>query len=111
MESKKIILIRLPIKYINIYGDSADLNGEKFGAFYNEIDSKYYLDPRFIIGCFDCDDDMFIINNRFEKILSQETISFLNNNYKLALKRTKERFKKQEESLNTLFGGNIAKYV
>ena len=54
-DSKKIIIARLPIEYINQMGDRSDRNGEMFGAFYNQEvqengDVTYYLDSKFILG-------------------------------------------------------------
>lgn len=104
LSSKKIILIRLPIEYINEIGESADLDGEKYGAFFNEMPSQdgkftYYLNPKFIIGCYDVESEQVLINDSFEKELSNETIKDLREKLKKALEKTKERFKRQEESL------------
>ena len=53
-ESKKIILMRIPIKYINALGDTSDLDGERYGAFMlkREESGKIvnYVDPKLIIG-------------------------------------------------------------
>ena len=36
LDTKKIIIARLPMEYINMSGDRSDLDGEQFGAFYIE---------------------------------------------------------------------------
>ena len=110
-DSKKIILIRLPLEYINMLGDSADLDGEKFGAFYNEkisSDGKitYYLDPKFIIGCYDVEKQAVILNSNFEKLLSEDTLRILKEKYKMTLEKTQARFKRQEEALSNLNANN-----
>lgn len=107
LSSKKIILIRIPIDYINILGDSGDLDGERFGAFYNKKQSQdgkitYYLDPRFIVGCYDTDKQQVLLNEKFEKILSEETLKNLKTKYIQTLEKTKERIKRQENALNIL---------
>lgn len=106
-DSKKIILIRLPLEYINRLGDSADLDGEKFGAFYNEVISSngkitYYLDPKFIVGCYDVEKQVVLLNNNFERILSEKTLRTLREKYKTTLAKTQARFERLEETLNSL---------
>ena len=106
-DSQKIILMRLPVEFINMLGDSADLDGEKFGAFYNEKispDGKitYYLDSKFIIGCYDVQKQSVILNSKFEKILSEDTLRTLREKYKKTVEKTQTRFKRQEEALNNL---------
>lgn len=59
----------------------------------------YYLNPKFIIGCYDVESEQVLINDSFEKELSNETIKDLREKLKKALEKTKERFKRQEESL------------
>ena len=97
--------MRLPIEYINILGDSADLDGERFGAFYNEKSSPngktiYYLDPKFIIGCYDVEKQVVILNSNFEKLLSNDALQVLREKYKKTLKKTQDRIKRQEEALS-----------
>ncbi len=58
LDSKKIIIARIPIEYINTMGDYCDRDGEMFGAFYiQKVQPNRkiinYLDPKFIVGCFD----------------------------------------------------------
>ena len=102
LNSRKIIIARLPIAYINRKGDRDDLDGEMYGAFMNEIkkengDIKYYLDSRFILGYYDADIQKFIINNKYERALTDETINKLQVGYLKALKKTKARLKKARE--------------
>lgn len=102
-DSKKIIIARLPIEYINRMGDQSDLDGEMFGAFYNEelrSDGKliYYLDPKFIIGCFDVEKQLVRLNKNFERTLSPESINKLQKNYQKAFEKTKARLDRVESS-------------
>ena len=104
LSSKKIILMRLPIEYINTIGESADLDGERYGAFFNEMQSPdgkitYYLNPKFIIGCYDVERQQVLLNNNFQEELNQEMLKELRTKLKKTLEKTKERFKRQEESL------------
>ena len=96
LDSKKIIIARLPMEYINNTGDHSDLDGEQFGAFYiekNEPNGKiiYYLDPKFIVGCYDAQKQLFRFNDNYEKELSASTIKQLKMGYKKALEKTKKR--------------------
>lgn len=104
LSSKKIILMRLPIEYINTIGESADLDGERYGAFFNEMQSPdekitYYLNPKFIIGCYDVERQQVLLNNNFQEELNQEMLKELRTKFKKTLEKTKKRFKRQEESL------------
>ena len=96
LESKKIIIARIPTEYINKYGNRSDLDGEMFGAFYNEKKQEngkvnYYLDSKFILGCYDVDKQAVRLNKNFEKNLSLETVEKLKEGYKKALEKTKTR--------------------
>lgn len=97
-ESKKIILIRIPIKYINVLGDTSDLDGERYGAFMvKRRESEKiinYVDPKFIVGCYDANTHEFESNDKFEKSLSRETMETLEKQYKLALEKTKARLER-----------------
>lgn len=95
-DSKKIIIARIPTEYINQMGDRSDRDGEMFGAFYiQEIQengkSTNYLDPKFIVGCFDVEKQAVRLNKNFEKTLTPETIERLKAGYKIALEKTKAR--------------------
>lgn len=95
-DSKRIIIARIPTEYINQMGDRSDRDGEMFGAFYTqEIQSNgnttNYLDPKFIIGCFDVEKQAVRLNKNFERTLTPETIEKLKEGYKKALEKTKER--------------------
>ena len=74
-DSKKVILIRIPIKYINVIGASGDLDGEKYGAFMIKHKESgriiNYLDPKFIVGCFDAENQYFEMNELFEETLEK----------------------------------------
>lgn len=103
-DSKKIIIARIPIEYINSMGDRSDRDGEMFGAFYIEElqpDGKTtnYLDSRFIVGCFDVEKQAVRLNKNFERTLSPETIEKLRKGYKKALEKTKARLDSAELSI------------
>ena len=104
--------MRIPVEYVNMFGDSADLDGEKFGAFYNEVQSQdgkitYYLDPKFIIGCYDVEKQRVLLNKKFERVLSEDTLGVLKDKYRQALEKTQKRIKRQEESLNIFSNNNL----
>lgn len=99
LDSKKIIIARLPMKYINMSGDRSDLDGEQFGAFYIEKEEPnekitYYLNPKFIVGCYDAEKQLFRLNDSYEKDFTPETIERLKEGYKKALEKTKERLER-----------------
>lgn len=101
-DSKNIILMRVPIDYINMLGESSDLDCERFGAFMTEhIDETgkliYYLDSKFIIGNYNVETELIQLNPSFEKELSKDSKELLIENYKKTLKKTKERIKRFEE--------------
>ena len=96
LNSKRIILVRIPIKYINKIGNSSDLDSEKFGAFMikrvlDDGTYRYYLDPRFIIGCYNAETETVRLNKSFEINLSDETKRKLQEGYKAAVKKTERR--------------------
>ncbi len=103
-ESKKIILIRLPIEYINAMGDTADLDGERFGAFMIKKEEsnnvRYYLDPKFILGYFDTQTDEIVLNDSFEKELTIESIEKLRKQYRQTLEKTYTRLERMEKNTN-----------
>ena len=95
-EEEKIIIARIPTEYINQIGDRSDRDGEMFGAFYiQEIQPNgketNYLDPKFIVGCFDVEKQAVRLNKNFERTLTPATIERLKSGYKRALEKTKER--------------------
>lgn len=99
-DSKKIIIARIPTEYINKAGDRSDLDGEMFGAFYTQKSQPNgqetnYLDPKFIVGCFDVDKQAVRLNKNFEKALTPETIEQLKENYKKAVEKTNARRERQ----------------
>ncbi len=99
-DSKKIIIARIPTEYINKAGDRSDLDGEMFGAFYTQKSQPNgketnYLDPKFIVGCFDVDKQAVRLNKNFEKTLTPETIEQLKENYKKAVEKTNARRERQ----------------
>ena len=103
-DSKKIIIMRIPNEYINYNGEATDLDSEKFGAFMDEElrnDGKTinYLNPAFIIGCYDADKKAVRLNKSFERTLSEQTLSKLKSGYKKALEKTQRRLKAMEDNL------------
>ncbi len=101
--SKQIIIARIPIKYINMMGDTGDLDGERYGAFMRTRTSETgkvtnYLDPKFILGCFDVEKQMVRLNPHFEKQLSPETIAALSSKHIEMLEKTKDRVKRTMEA-------------
>ena len=99
LDSKNVIIARLPEKYINMNGDRADLDGELFGAFYTEEQDTngqitYYLNPKFIVGCYDAEKQLVRLNDNYERVLSDITIKELEANYKKTLQKTSDRLKR-----------------
>lgn len=95
-DSKKIILARLPMEYINMMGDRSDLDGEMYGAFMNtqvqeDGTPRFYLDSRFILGCYDVDTQTVRLNKAYERSLSERTIRQLKDGYARAVAKTKKR--------------------
>lgn len=95
-DSKKVIIARIPIEYINMMGDRSDLDGEMYGAFMNtrfqdDGTPRYYLDSRFILGCYDVDNQTVRLNKSFEKTLSERTKRQLQDGYAKAVAKTKKR--------------------
>ncbi|MBO5530316.1 MAG: hypothetical protein J5970_02865 [Bacilli bacterium] len=104
LDSQKIILARVPTEYINQMGDRSDLDGEMYGAFMvEEIQSNgkttNYLDPRYIIGCYDVEKKAVRMNPCFERTLTNQTISTLQSKYKKALDKTKQRLARAEQEM------------
>lgn len=100
-DSKKIIIARVPTEYINTIGERSDLDGEMYGAFYiQELQPNgqetNYLDPKFIVGCFDVEKQAVRLNKKYERTLSPETIKRLKENYKKTLEKTKARLDRAE---------------
>ena len=106
--SKEIIIARLPMEYVNKKGNSADLDGEMYGAFYTERlqengKSINYLDSRFIVGCYDVDRQMVRMNKKFERSLSEETINWLKLGYEKTVAKTEARLDRQNKQLLSMF--------
>ena len=100
-DSKKIIIARIPTEYINTMGDRSDLDGEMYGAFMKETVDEMgkkttYLNPKFIIGCFDVEKQMVRLNKKFEQTLSQTTMEELKSGYKKTLEKTRDRITRNE---------------
>lgn len=100
LDSKKIIIARVPAEYINKAGDRSDLDGEMFGAFYTQKQqpngqATNYLDSKFIVGCFDVEKQAVRLNKTFERILTPETIEQLKENYKKTVEKTNARKERQ----------------
>lgn len=119
-DSKKIILIRVPTEYINRNGNGTDMNGEMYGAFMSEkqhMDGKStnYLDPNFIIGCYDSSTGDVELNKSFERTLSSETLSKIQTRFQNAINKVKARSSTFNEIEHSLFNEqeqhvNLRKY-
>ena len=96
LDSKDIIIVRVPTKYINTNGDKSDLDSEMFGAFMKEVPNgdkvTYYVNPKFVLGCYEVENGKIRLNPKFEKELSKETIDELEEGYKKAVQKTQDRF-------------------
>ena len=95
-ESKKIIVARLPLEYINWHGDRDDHDGEMYGAFMNDVKQEngtvnYYLDSRYILGCYNAFTQTFRINKNYEKVLTERTKKKLQIGFLKAVKKTETR--------------------
>lgn len=104
LDSQKIIIARVPTEYINQLGDRSDLDGEMYGAFMvEEIKANgkttNYLDPRYIIGCYDVEKKAVRMNPCFERTLTNQTINTLKSKYKRTLEKTKQRIIGQQQSI------------
>ena len=104
LDSQKIILARVPTEYINQMGDRSDLDGEMYGAFMvEEIQANgkttNYLDPRYIIGCYDVEKKAVRMNPCFERTLTAQTINTLKTKYKRTLDKTKQRLARAEQEM------------
>lgn len=110
LDSENIILIKLPNKYFNMFGDSMDLNCERTRAFVDKMyDAKgkktYYLNPKFIIGSYNRNTSMVTINPRFERHYSKETINEMNKKLKEAMEEIKQKnlaFERELDSMSAI---------
>lgn len=97
-DSKKIILIRVPIEYINIMGDTSDLDGERYGAFMvKRVESGKlvnYVDPKFVVGCYDCEKCEFESSDKFEKESTDASIEILQKQYRETIEKTRNRLER-----------------
>ena len=64
-----------------------------------------YVDPKFIVGCYDTSVHEFESNDKFEKSLSKESIETLEKQYGEALEKTKTRLERL--SMITKLGSNV----
>ena len=80
-----MVIIRLPNEYFNIYDTTGDRECRKSRAFMKgkvQVDGgyKYVLDPKFIVGSYNTETMETMLNNSFEKKLTNETIMTLKTN-------------------------------
>lgn len=106
-DSKKIIIARVPTEYINKLGERSDLDGEMYGAFYiQELQpngqATNYLDPKFIVGCFDVEKQAVRMNKRFERTLSEQSIQQIKSAYKKTVEKTKARLESQQQMFSNV---------
>lgn len=109
LDSENIILIKLPNEYFNMFGDSMDLNCEKTRAFVDEVyDNKgnktYYLNPKFIIGSYNRNTSKVMLNPKFERCYSKDSISEMKQKLKEALEETKQKNLVFEKELAGMVG-------
>jgi DnaJ-class molecular chaperone with C-terminal Zn finger domain len=103
-DSENIILIKLPIQFINTIGDLGDSDGERYGAFFNEHTHEktgkitYYLSPKYILGCYSSKNEQVKMNPNFESQLTSESFKEMLEKYINTLIKTQERFKREEET-------------
>ena len=98
-DSNEIILIRLPLEYINpITDNNDDFCTEKYHVFYTKINLETYIDPKFIVGCFNTQTQDLAINPNFEPKLTLETKKELGKKLEEAIDMTLLRI---EKSMNT----------
>lgn len=96
LDSSNIIIARVPREYINTSADIGDLGGQRYRAFYTKKDEgngkdRYYLDPAFIIGCYDREKGQVLLNSKFEREYSPERIAKMIEGKKEALEEIKAR--------------------
>lgn len=113
LDSKNIILIRLPAQYINIYGNEPE-GAEKLHAFYvqhEREDGKMqnYVNTKFIVGCYHSNTKEIQINPDFEMELSEQTLQDLQKGFEESEKMVEERLEREENSspFVTNFNSNI----
>lgn len=99
LDSNYIIIMRVPKKYINTMGDYMDMGGQKFRAFYNQVEKEdgniqYYLDPAFIIGCYDREKGRVLLNKKFEIEYTPERIKKMRQGKLEALLEVREQRKR-----------------
>ena len=98
-------------EFINVIGDTADLNGERYGAFMIEKAEngkiRNYVDSKFIVGCYDSVTHEFECNDKFERVLRKETLETLRKQYKEALEKTKARLQRIEMTNNMIENQSI----
>lgn len=83
--NRNMVIIRLPNEYFNIYDTTGDRECRKSRAFMKgkvQVDGgyKYVLDPKFIVGSYNTETMETMLNNSFEKELTNETIMTLKTN-------------------------------
>lgn len=73
--SKNLIFIKLPMEYFNIYADNGDRDCTKTRAFMNKVqmgeDYKYILNSKFIVGSYNIETNSVILNDKYEKELTE----------------------------------------
>jgi len=115
LDSKKIILVRLPIAYMNMKYDQTDAFGENYFAFYKQVSNggselKNYVDRRFVMGCYDANTKEFEVNPYFEEVLTKETKQELSDKLKQSKQLSKERLARYDSMLEK-FSPNVNKKV
>ena len=106
-ESKNIIIVRFPMKYL-IFGADESV-GEKDYAIYNEVTNPKtgqvtrFINPKMVVGCYNSNSEEFLLNPNFEKDLTPETEKLLQEKFEEGLAEYQERL--------SFVGGPIEKTI
>lgn len=81
-ESNNIVFVKLPLKFFNAYSSHDDLDCQRTRAFQTKVSMKdgrykYLLDPKFVVGAYNLDDETVVLNPNYEKEMSKETEQIL----------------------------------
>lgn len=107
LDSENIILIKLPNRFFNMYGNSSDLECERTYAFVNEYSDingniTYYLEPKFIVGAYNRNTGLVTMNKNFELVLSDNTIKEMEAKLLKAMAKVWERNQELEKQIAPL---------
>ena len=89
--SKEIIILRLPIEFINFTGDRDHIIERYIPFTKTKIKNRkaiHYIEPKFIFGCYDVERKSVKLNENYEYEIKEDE---LKKGYQKALSFTKER--------------------